>query len=57
MLTMHYENANDNVTLALSNELGLIFKTTGKDSATKMLALSKLDIQIRKIINDRKDTD
>ena len=48
MLTMHFDDENKNITLALSNELGLLFKSTGTDSDEKMLKLSDLDFQIRK---------
>lgn len=45
--TLHFNEPNKNITLALSNELGLIFKTTGSDSEEKMLRLSNLNFQIR----------
>lgn len=48
MLTMHFDDESKNITLALSNELGLLFKSTGADSEEKMLKLSDLDFQIRK---------
>lgn len=48
VITMHYDNADDDITYALSNELGLIFKTSGSDSLEKMTKLDSLDIQIRK---------
>ena len=48
MLTMHFDDESKNITLALSNELGLLFKSTGADSEKKMLKLSDLDFQIRK---------
>lgn len=47
MATLHFNEPNKNITLALSNELGLIFKTTGVDSEEKMLQLSNLNFQIR----------
>lgn len=48
VLTMHYDNENDNVSLALSNELGLIFKAVGAESEKKILDLGNIDFQIRK---------
>lgn len=48
VLTMHFDNTDKNITLALSNELGLLFKTTGADSEKKMLKLSNLKFQVRK---------
>ena len=48
VLTMHFDNTDKNITLALSNELGLLFKTTGADSEKKMLKLSNLEFQVRK---------
>lgn len=48
VLTMRYSDESKNVTLALSNELGLLFKSTGADSAEKMLKLSNLHFQVRK---------
>ena len=48
VLTMHFDNIDKNITLALSNELGLLFKTTGADSEKKMLKLSNLEFQVRK---------
>lgn len=47
-LTLKNSDSSKNITLALSNELGLIFKTTGADSYEKMLKLSNLDIQVRR---------
>lgn len=47
VLTLHNEDENKNITLALCNELGLVFKTTGADSYDKMLRLGNLDFQIR----------
>lgn len=47
VLTLHNSDENKNVTLALSNELGLIFRTDGSDSFERMLKLSSLDFQIR----------
>ena len=46
VITLHMEDGND-ITLALSNELGLIFKAVGSDSYEKMLNLSNLRFQIR----------
>lgn len=47
VLTLHNEDENKNITLALCNEFGLVFKTTGADSYNKMLKLGNLDFQIR----------
>lgn len=47
VLTLHNEDESKNITLALSNELGLIFRTDGSDSFERMLKLSSLDFQIR----------
>lgn len=47
VLTMRFDDKNKNITLALSNELGLLFKTTGADSQEKMLKISDLKFQIR----------
>lgn len=47
VLTLHNSDETKNVTLALSNELGLIFRTDGSDSFERMLKLSSLDFQIR----------
>lgn len=47
VLTLKNDDESKNVTLALCNELGLVFKTTGKDSYKKMLKLGNLDFQIR----------
>lgn len=46
--TLHFKDESKNVTFALSDELGLIFKATGADSKDKMLKLSNLSVQIRK---------
>lgn len=48
MLTFRYEDVSKNITLALSDELGLLFKTTGADSKEKMLQLKDFSFQIRK---------
>ncbi len=51
VITLHNDDdENKNITLALSNELGLLFKTTGADSYEKMLKLSNLDFQIRNVV-------
>ena len=47
VVTLKKDDENENITLALSNELGLIFKTTGSDSYEKMKKISNLDIQTR----------
>lgn len=47
VLTLQCDDPENNISLALSNELGLIFKTTGKDSYDKMLKLSNIKFQIR----------
>ena len=47
VLTLHNSDETKNVTLALSNELGLIFRTDGSDSFERMLKLCNLDLQIR----------
>lgn len=47
VLTLHYENEDENRSFALSNELGLIFKATGADSKEKISRLADLDFQIR----------
>lgn len=45
--TLHFDDDNENITLALSNDLGLIFKTTGTNSKEKMNEITNLNIQIR----------
>ena len=58
VITLHNQDESKNMTLALSNELGLIFKTTGADSYDKMLNLSDIDFQIRTAaLNTNNDTD
>lgn len=52
MLTLHFDDENKNVTFALSNELGLLFKSTGADSDSKMLKLSNLEFQVRKAVHE-----
>lgn len=52
VITMHYDDENKTATYALSNELGLIFKTTGPDSIDKINKLSELNFQIRKADTD-----
>ena len=47
VMTLHSKDESKNITLALSNELGLIFRTEGADSYDKMLKLSNLNFQIR----------
>lgn len=47
VLTLHNSDETKNTTLALSNELGLIFRTDGSDSFERMLKLCNLDLQIR----------
>ncbi len=47
VLTLQCDDPENNISLALSNELGLIFKTTGKNSYDKMLELSNIKFQIR----------
>lgn len=49
MLTLCYDDVNKNITLALSNELGLLFKTTGADGKENMLKLKDVELQIRKV--------
>lgn len=46
---MHIKSKTKNITLALSNELGLLFKTTGADGKKNMLKLKDVELQIRKI--------
>lgn len=48
MLTLCYEDKNKNITLALSNEMGLLFQTTGAESRENMLKLKDLSFQVRK---------
>lgn len=47
VLTMRFDDESKNITLALSNELGLLFKTTGADSQEKMRKLGDINFQIR----------
>ena len=47
-LTLHFDNSEKDMTLALSNELGLMFKATGADSFEKISKLENLRFQIRK---------
>lgn len=56
VITMHYDDENKNATYALSNELGLIFKTSGADSFETMRKLDKLNFQIRKASTDIQTT-
>jgi len=51
VLTLKNEDESKNITLALCNELGLTFKTTGKDSYSKMLKIGNIDFQIRNAAN------
>lgn len=48
VVTLHFEDKNNNISLALSDELGLLFKSTGANSNEKLLKLSNLSFQIRK---------
>lgn len=47
VMTLHNDDESKTVTLALSNELGLVFRTDGADSYEKMLKLGNLSFQIR----------
>lgn len=57
VLTLKNEDENKNITLALCNELGLAFKTTGKDSYKKMLKIGNVDFQIRNTETSADKTD
>lgn len=57
VITLHNDDESKNISLALSNELGLLFKTTGADSYEKMLNLSNLDFQIRNVVADSDTTE
>lgn len=46
VMTMHNDDDSKTITMALSNELGLLFKTTGTDSYEKMLKISNLEFRI-----------
>lgn len=57
VMTLHMKNEADDITLALSNDLGLIFKATGTDGFEKILKLDNLKFQVRNIISDVSETD
>lgn len=48
MLTLCYKDENKNISLALSNEMGLLFQTTGAESRENMLKLKDLSFQVRR---------
>ena len=48
VITLHFDkDESRNKTLALCNEMGLIFKTEGADSLDKMLDIINIDFQVR----------
>ena len=53
-MTLKFDKTPEkNMSFALSNELGLVFSTTGSDSLTTMLKLTNVDFQIRNVNFDK----
>ena len=54
VMTLKFDKTPEkNMSFALSNELGLVFSTTGSDSLTTMLKLTNVDFQIRNVNFDK----